>query len=235
MKQTIRQNEDEKELKDVLLSLRTYNLTRDHGKWLQRYQWHNLKEKYGDELLKRMDRDGLSVFPTHADEWQHNKANILQLNAQVPIAKVKTTNNGFHAQRNPTDSGLLTTLYFCKGAKVHLTSNLDVDWGLYNGAAGEVEEILYSPGDCPGGATLPQVVYVHFPKYSGPPFNTTRPLLVPITPVTRRLDCGCCRRKQVPLRLGWGTTLHRCQGMTIGKHEVNRYIVIHPGTRKFES
>lgn len=40
---------------------------------------------------------------------------------------------------------------------------------------------------------------------------------------------------QIPLRLGWGTTILRCQGMTIGKGESKRYIVIIPGTRKFES
>uniref|UniRef100_K1R3P6 IQ motif and SEC7 domain-containing protein 2 n=1 Tax=Magallana gigas TaxID=29159 RepID=K1R3P6_MAGGI len=40
---------------------------------------------------------------------------------------------------------------------------------------------------------------------------------------------------QIPLRLGWGTTIHRCQGMTIGEGEANRYIVIHPGDKKFEA
>ena len=39
----------------------------------------------------------------------------------------------------------------------------------------------------------------------------------------------------MPLRLGWGTTIQRCQGMTIGNGEANRYIVIDPGTTSFES
>ena len=53
----------------------------------------------------------------------------------------------------------------------------------------------------------------------------------------RRLNYNChgCSRKTVALRLGWATTIHRCQGMTIGEGEPNRYIVIHPGTRSFES
>ena len=56
-------------------------------------------------------------------------------------------------------------------------------------------------------------------------------------PVERRLDCNChgCSRKTVPLRLGWATTIHRCQCMTIGEGEPNRYIVINPGTQSFES
>jgi hypothetical protein len=62
-------------------------------------------------------------------------------------------------------------------------------------------------------------------------------IYVPITPVQRKVDCFCygCKIIQIPLRLGWGTTIHRCQGMTIGDGESSRYIVINPGTKKFES
>ena len=78
---------------------------------------------------------------------------------------------------------------------------------------------------------------VEVPNYSGPPFIANKPKVIPIFPVERKVECRCnfCRRKQIPLRLGWATTIHRCQGMTIGEGEVNRYIVIHPGTRAFES
>ena len=56
-------------------------------------------------------------------------------------------------------------------------------------------------------------------------------------PVGRRIDCGChgCKRKQPPLRLVWGTTIHRCESMTVGKGETNRYVVIDPGSTQFES
>lgn len=43
------------------------------------------------------------------------------------------------------------------------------------------------------------------------------------------------KRTQIPLRLGWATTIHRCQGMTIGEGQASRYIIINPGTRSFES
>ena len=78
---------------------------------------------------------------------------------------------------------------------------------------------------------------VDFPRYSGPPFLDARPHLVPIVPVERSLDCNChaCKCKQIPLRLGWGTTIHRCQGLTVGEGEPNRYIIIHPGTRNYAS
>ena len=37
------------------------------------------------------------------------------------------------------------------------------------------------------------------------------------------------------MKLGWSTTIHRCQEMIIEDGESSRYIVICPGTRKFES
>ena len=132
--------------------------------------------------------------------------------------------------------GLLETLFICKGCRVMLTNNLNVKFGLFNGSMGTVVDIVYPfdqiPKDC-----QPSVVTVQFDRYTGPPFIKDNPKLVTILPLERRIDCSCysCKRKQIPLRLGWDTTIHRCQGMTIGKGESKRYIVINPGTRKFES
>ena len=62
------QGAEEYELKDVLTSLREYKLTPDQAKWLQNFQHHNLKMKYGNELLQRMHSNGLFVSPSHAEE-----------------------------------------------------------------------------------------------------------------------------------------------------------------------
>ena len=117
-----------------------------------------------------------------------------------------------------------------------LTSNLNVELGLFNGSMGKVMDIIYLNGNNPS-LSLPDVVMVEFSKYTGPPFVDHHPKLVPVIPVERRMDCNChgCKRKQIPLRLGWGTTIQRCQGMTIGDNEASHYIIISPGPPSFES
>ena len=159
------------------------------------------------------------------------------VNRLHPIAKITSISKGVNSKSNESDKagGLLHTIYISKKSKVMLSVNLCVRVGLFNEAIGIVEDILYLNERKP--PELPDVAMVRFPNYSGPPFISQDAQLVPIFPVERKMDCPCqfWRRKQIPLRLGWATTIHRCQGMTIGDQEINRYIVINPGTRAFES
>ncbi len=193
------------------------------------------EKKYGNTVMDDIQDNGLFIFPTHAEEWSHNKSQLQKANKTFPVCTVEAMNNGFHALKADTDhsAGLLQTLYLCCSAKVHLTSNLFTEWGLFNGASGTVVDIKFENEKlCKGNFPI---VFVNFPKYSGPPFIDQYPTTIPIVAVSRRIDCNCCSRTQIPLRLGWGTTIHRCQGLTIGHDEPNRYIVISPGSTKFES
>ena len=144
--------------------------------------------------------------------------------------KFKDVEKGRHSNTGKSDKsgGLLRTVYICKNAKVMLTCNFNISACLFNGAV----DIVYKPPDY-----FAEVVMVHFPGYTGPPFTDINPRVVPIVPVSRKIDCKChsCYRKQIPLRLGWATTIHRCQVMTVGDGEANRYTVIHAGTRAFGS
>lgn len=146
----------------------------------------------------------------------------------LPLQKVHIPKQG----QSENAGGHLDTLSICKMSKVMISVNLCVKFGLYNGAIGIVEDIIHCNDRRP--PSLPDVVIVEVPNNSGPPFIPEKPKVVPIFPEERKIYCRChfCRRKQIPLRLWWATTFHRCQGMTIW---VNRYIVIHPGTNAFES
>lgn len=107
-----------------------------------------------------------------------------------------------------------------KSAKVVLSVNLCVSFGLYNGAIGKIVDIIYLEGKYPENS-LPAVVMVESPNYTGPSFVKDNPKLVPILPVERKLDCSCsfCKRTHIPLKLGWATTIHKCQSMTIANSE----------------
>ena len=91
---------------------------------------------------------------------------------------------------------------------------------LGNSSVGTVVDIIYEFGRNPT-LGLPDAVMVEFVKYVGPPFIHDRPIIIPVVPYERKLDCFSfsCKRKQIPLRMGWETTIHCCQGMTIGKKE----------------
>ena len=185
-----------------------------------------------------MSDKGLFVFPTHEEVWSRNKSKHLKLNSEHPIAKLVSECRGLHSKSSDSEKvgGLQKTLFLCKSAKVMLSVNLRVHYGLFKGATGKIVEIIYLNGKWPENS-LPDAVMVEFETYKGPAFIQENSKVVPIFPVDRKIDCPCnsCYRKQIPLKLGWATTIHKCQGMTIGQGEPFNYIVINPGTMSFES
>ena len=110
-----------------------------------------------------------------------------------------------------------------------LVVNLKADWGFYNGAVRKVVDIGYKDGrratDDP--TPLPDVVLARLVRLVR--YINEGPTVVPIVPVSRSTECECqCKRLQVRLRLGWVTTIHKCQGVTVGAGEAFRYVVVHP-------
>jgi hypothetical protein len=144
----IRQGEEEKELRYVLNNLRQYKATPSQAKWLQQFQWDNLKKKntHGQTLLTNTSTSGLFVFPTHNEEWAHNKSKLLQVNQSYPVAKVVAISKGPHSNTRESEraGGLLKTIYISKNFKVMLTVNLCVPFGLFNGAIGIVKDFYTS-------------------------------------------------------------------------------------------
>ena len=188
----VRQGNNE-QLKNVQLALREYKTTSEHAHWLQMFQWHNLKHSHGENLLKRMSANGLFVFPTHQEVWTHNKSKLIEVNTQFPIARVNAVSSGFHSKSLESDraGGLQQTLYLCKSAKVMLSVNLCVPFGLFNGAIGNIVDIIYLNDKRPDDS-LPDAKMVEFHSYTGPAFIEQNPKLVPIVPVEKKISsCNC--------------------------------------------
>jgi hypothetical protein len=111
------------------------------------------------------NKRGLFVFPSHEEKWNHSKNKLLEANEENLVAKITEVGKGFHAKSMTSDKadGLLPVVYICKGAKVMLTANLCVPYGLSNGSMGRVEEIIYKTGDSPK-TSIPKVVICRVPK-----------------------------------------------------------------------
>jgi len=99
------------------------------------------------------------------------------------------------------------------GARVMLTSNLWTNAGLVNGALGVIQQIVYNPGSSP--LEPPTYVLVRFDNYLGVPRDKSIPQVVPITPIKKG------NRKQLPVKLAWGLTIHKSQGFTLEKAAIN--------------
>ena len=98
LKSIVRQGLKEQQFKNVLLSLRTYSTTPEQAIWLQQFQWADLQSKYGISFMSRMSDEGLFVFPTHLEVWQHNKSKLKGANEKYPIAKINTECQGPHSK-----------------------------------------------------------------------------------------------------------------------------------------
>ena len=103
LQKVVRQSEEENDFKNVLFSLREYKVNKDQAKWLQKFQWHSLEQKYGQSLLSRLKENAFHVFPTHDQEMQHNKEKISALNLRHPVTRINAINIGAHAKKASND------------------------------------------------------------------------------------------------------------------------------------
>ena len=163
--------------------------------------------------------EALRLFPTTSAVSEYN---ITKLHSNdQPVAVIKAVHSGAGAIKASADDagGLEPVVCLAHGARVMLTTNLWVQVGLVNGAMGTVVAICYDDaGESP--PRLPVAVTVRFDSFSGPTLSDGS---VPITPLRRTwlsID-KTCSRLQLPLKLAWAVTIHKCQGMTLNKAVVD--------------
>jgi len=151
------------------------------------------------------------LYATNNAVALHNKHMLKKLN--MPIACCYAEQRCHQGPSATEDEQLASKVLLCIGQQVILTSNLWVEAGLVNGALGKVISIFYSV-DC-SPPDLPLFVVVDFYHYNGPTWDASNPTHVPTPPITRG------SRRQLPLRMAWGLTIHKAQGMTLQKATID--------------
>jgi ATP-dependent exoDNAse (exonuclease V) alpha subunit len=163
-------------------------------------------------------KNALHILANREMVTKVNREKLMALG--TPIARMNATHiGGKTAEMAKKDDagGLSRILHLAVGARVMLTCNLWVEQGLVNGAMGIVRAICYEEGVRP--PELPLVVFVQFDKYTGPTINGC----VPIVPRQAQWHDkrGMRMRRQLPLALAWAVTVHKAQGLTVEKAEIN--------------
>ena len=154
------------------------------------------------------------LFYSNKQVAKYNYEQLTQLNRPIAVINARHSNNKVKHVSPQQMFGLQPCLFICKGAKVMLTMNLWPSVGLCNGSTGKVVDIIYAQNYQP--PDLPVAVIVKFDDYLGPS-NANMKSCVPISPVTVTVDNSFDERQQLPLTLAWALTIHKSQGMTLGK------------------
>ena len=157
------------------------------------------------------------------DVHQRNRKILQEFTA---VAQINSEGRGKHHHREETMGQIPAKCILAAGCRVMLTKNQGVltSLGLNNGAVGTVRSILFNSEVSPN--KFPEVIFVDFPKYSGPAFHPEHPKCVPIPPVGTRCDTDCCTRKGFPLVAAYAITISKSQGMTIGPGQQCTHAVI---------
>lgn len=128
-----------------------------------------------------------------------------------PIARIDAIHSDKTARHvsSETADGLEPTILVAIGARVRITRNLWQTAGLVNGSVGTIQDFIYSPGLKPPDLPRAIIIQLELPKKDPFIFSETLKNCIPLAPIISKFQFkGRTRiRKQLPLRLNWGTTI----------------------------
>jgi len=203
--------------RELLMRLRSGVCTEEDWELLSTRFVNNVNEETIESFT-----DATCLFNTKVKVTNHNLCKLATLahgeNPQescridayhLPLTKKKT------AQAITSDKmmGLDASIYLARGARIMITQNVWVEKGIANGACGTIRHIIFAKGSCP--PTLPQAVIVEMDQgYNGPCIEDM-PRCIALNPVMSYCESyssGRLERTQLPIRLAFAVTIHKCQG-----------------------
>lgn len=192
-------------------------------------------------VCKNSPKDIIHIFPRNAEVDMHNDTMISTLDSQIltiTAADFITTNAGLKKRKAPAVKpglSLFSEIKVGVGARIMVITNVDVSDGLCNGVMGTV--IAIKKGKMEYG--LPDGFWIIFDnnkigknrRMLQPPPSNISPQCVFVTKHMENFTFEGKKiiRHQFPLRLAWGCTIHKTQGMTVDKGVVSLQNIFLPG------
>ena len=158
---------------------------------------------------------------SHCDSWNDYMLDSLKGDKFLHNAKDQKKDNLSNIANvimpdKPSQTGnLRKTLQVKVGARVMITTNIDVSDGLTNGATGSVTNIVRNQDtsnidhESIGQDAKRTSKYKHINR------NTVPILPLQVSFNVKGKDSFNATRTQFPLKLAWAVTIHKCQGLTL--------------------
>ncbi|EED14664.1 conserved hypothetical protein [Talaromyces stipitatus ATCC 10500] len=155
-------------------------------------------------------------------EFNHNRLRDIG----NPVLRIMATHQGLNAEKASTDDAgnLHAEIHLSIGCRIMLLENIWTDYGLVNGAFGTVLDIVWEAGTTNPRQTPPFALLVHFDSYNGPACSLVDN--TPVVPIFRSkrdfmISNINCSRTQFPITVAYAMTVHKAQGITIGRAVLN--------------
>lgn len=175
--------------------------------------------------------EALHVYRLNADVDERNNYMLSKLAMVIRTYEIKAkdalTGQTKHidlaslSSKRTETGGLHGVLKIACGARVMLTTNVDVQDGLVNGARGEIAHIVTNANN---DVTTVLVKFdnekVGIKAYQSSQYRSSYPKAVPLTKIevvflAKGKRGAEVTRLQFPLTLAWATTIHKVQGLTL--------------------
>ena len=179
-------------------------------------------------------KEAIHIFAENKPASCHNQGMLNQLNSpfyriealdEIPNNLTVSDINRALSKKQSETGGLGKILELKVGARVMLTSNIDIEDRLINGQIGTVRHITIN------NATQVEKIYIEFDdeKAGHKLMNNLRNIFrqrnwVPIERIeinikihSNKDSSPVIKRTQFPLMLSWGVTIHKVQGLSLSK------------------